>query len=185
MCGCESWITRDTEHPSTDASELCCWRRLLRVPGTSRRSNQSILKEIKPWISSGRFLLKLKSLYFGHLIQRADSLEKPWWWERLKGGEGDDRGWDGWMASPTQWSWVWTDSGRWWRTEEPGVLQSMGSQSWTGHSDWTSEQGIPQSARGFQPIGRNWRKQALKSSVTSAIMGEPACCVHLNISQIR
>ena len=55
-------------------------------------------------------------------------LKRPWCWERLKAGEGDDRGWDGWMASPTQWTWVWTNSGRWWKTEKPGVLQSMGSQ---------------------------------------------------------
>ena len=64
--------------------------------------------------------------------------KRPWCWERLKvGGEGDDRGWDGWMASPTQGTWVWVNSGRWWWTGRPGVLQSMGSQSWTRLSDWT------------------------------------------------
>ena len=74
-------------------------------------------------------MLKRKFQYFGHLIQRPNSLEKSWCWERLKaGGEGDDRGWDGWMASLTQWTWVWTSSGRWWRTGKAGVLQSMGSQ---------------------------------------------------------
>ena len=65
-------------------------------------------------------------------------LKRPWCWERLKaGGEGDDRGWDGWMASPTQWTWVWVNSGSWWWTGRPGVLQSMGSQM-VGH-DWATE----------------------------------------------
>ena len=74
-------------------------------------------------------MLKLKLQYFGHLIQRTDSLKRPWSWERLKmGGEGDDRRWDGWMASPTQWTWIWADSGSWWWTGRPGVLQSMGLQ---------------------------------------------------------
>ena len=64
--------------------------------------------------------------------------KRPWCWERLKaGGEGDDRGWDGWMASPTQWTWVWVNSWSWWWTGRPGILQSMGSQSWTRLSDWT------------------------------------------------
>ena len=74
-------------------------------------------------------MLKLKLQYFGHLMQRANSLEQPWFWERLKaGGEGDDRGWDCWMASPTWWTWISASSRRWWRTGNPGVLQSMGSQ---------------------------------------------------------
>ena len=84
----------------------CCWkrccRRLLRVPWTARRSNQSILKEISPEYSLEGLMLKLKLQYFGHLMQRTDSLEKTLCWERLKaGGEGDDRGWDGWRASLT------------------------------------------------------------------------------------
>ena len=65
-------------------------------------------------------------------------LKRPWCWERLKaGGEGDDRGWDGWMPSPTQWTWIWVSSGSWWWTGNPGVLPSMGLQSWTHLSDWT------------------------------------------------
>ena len=74
-------------------------------------------------------MLKLKFQYFGHLMWRADSFERPWTWEKLKsGGEGDDRGWDGWMASLTHWTWVWASSGSWWWTGKPGMLQSMGSQ---------------------------------------------------------
>ena len=80
-------------------------------------------------------MLKLKLQNIGHLMQRADW---PWCWERLKAGEeGDDRGWDGWMASPTRWIGVWASSGSWWWTGKPGVLQSIGSQSQTGLSDWT------------------------------------------------
>ena len=98
------------------------WRRLLRVPWTARRSNQSVLKEISPEYSLEGLMLKLKLQYFGLLMQRTDS---PWCWERLKaGGEGDDRGWDGWMASLTWWTWVWAISGSWWSTGKPGVLQS-------------------------------------------------------------
>ena len=78
-----------------DAFELWCWRRLLRVPWTARRSNQSILKEISPGCSLEALMLKLKLQFFGHLMQRADYLKRPWCWKRLRaGGEGDDRGWD-------------------------------------------------------------------------------------------
>ena len=91
-------------------NELWCWRRLLRVPWTARRSNQSILKEISPGCSLERIILKLKLQYFGHLMQNVDCLERLWYWEGLWAGEeGDDRGWNGWMTSPTGWMWVeWT-----------------------------------------------------------------------------
>ena len=113
---------------------------LLRVPLTARRSSQSILKEIIPGCTLEGLMLKLKLQYFGNLMWRADSFEKPspWCWERLRaGGEGDDRGKDGWMASLTQWTWVWVDSGSWLRTGRPGVLQFMGSQR-VGH-DWVTK----------------------------------------------
>ena len=83
-------------------------------------------------------MLKLKLQYFDHLLWRADSLKRPWCWGRLKaGGEGDDRGWDGWMVSLSQWTWVWVSSGSWWWTGKPGVLQSMGSQR--VRHDWATE----------------------------------------------
>ena len=137
MYGCESWTIKKAECQRTDAFELWCWRRLLRVPWTARKSNQSILKEISPEYSLEGLMLKLKFQYFGNLMWRTDSLEKSW--ERLKArGEGDDRGWDGWMASPTQWNWVWVGSGHWWWTGKPGMLQSMGSQSdTTKQLNWT------------------------------------------------
>ena len=133
-----SWTKKKAEHWRIDAFELWCWRRLLRVPWTARRSNQSILKEISPEYSLEGLMLELKFQYFGHMMQRTDSFEKTLMLERLKaGGEGDDRGWDGWMASPTQWTWVWASSRSWWWTGRPGVLQSMGSQR-VGH-DWATE----------------------------------------------
>ena len=76
MYGCESWIAKKAEHRRIDAFELWCWRRLLRVPWTARRSNQSMLKEISPGISSEGMMLKLKLQYFGYLMRRVDSLEK-------------------------------------------------------------------------------------------------------------
>ena len=87
MYGCESWTTKKAEHRRIDAFELWCWRRLLRVPWTARRSNQSILKEINPGISLEGMMLKLKLQYFGHLMWRVDSLEKT----LMLGGIGDRR----------------------------------------------------------------------------------------------
>ena len=93
MYGCESWTIKKAEHGRTDAFELCCWRSLLRVPWIARRSNQSNLKEISPEYSLEGLMFKLKLQYFGHLMQRTDSLEKTLMLERLKvGGEGDDKG---------------------------------------------------------------------------------------------
>ena len=139
MYGCESWAIRKAEHRRIDAFELWCWIRLLRVPWTARRSNQSILKGINPEYSLEGLMLKLKLRYLGHLMWRSDSSERPWWWERLKaGGEGDNRGWDSWVAPPTQWTWVWASSGRCWRTGNSGMLQSMGSQR--VRQDWATEQ---------------------------------------------
>ena len=109
------------------------WRRLLKVPWTARRSNQWILNKISPEYSLEGLMLKLKLQYFGHPMWRA-----IWCWERLKaGGQGDDRGQDGWMASLTQWTWIWVSSSSWWWTGRPGMLQCMGSQR-VGY-DWVTE----------------------------------------------
>ena len=95
-------------------------------------------KEISPEYSLKGLMLKLKLQYFGHLMRKANSLERPWLWEGLGAGEeGDVRRWDGWVASLTQWTWVWLNPGSWWWTGRPGMLRIMGSQSRTQLSDWT------------------------------------------------
>ena len=91
MYGCESWTIQKAEHRRTDAFELWCWIRLLRVPWTARRANQSILKEISPWCSLEGLILKLKLQYFGYLMQRADSLEKTLMLGKIEGRRR--RGW--------------------------------------------------------------------------------------------
>ena len=134
MYGCKRWTIKKAERQRIDAFELWCWRRLLGVPWTARRSNQSILKEISPEYSLEGLMLNLKLQYFGHLMWITDSFEKPWCWEKLKMGvEGDYRGWECWVASPTQWTWVWVNSRSWWCAGRPGVLQSMGLQK-VGHN---------------------------------------------------
>ena len=114
MYWCESWTIKKAECQRTDAFKLWCWKRLLRVPWTARRSSQSILKEINLEYSLEGLMLKLK--YFGCLVWRAKSLEKTLMLVRLRtGGGGVDRRWDDWIASLIQWAWVWANSGRWWR----------------------------------------------------------------------
>ena len=138
MYGCESWTVKKAEHWRIDAFELWCWRRLLRVPWTAGRSNQSILKEISPGCSLEGMMLKLKLQYFGHLMEELTHWKRLWCWEGLgAGGEGKDREWDDWMASPTWWTWVWVNSGSWWWTGRPGVLWFMGSQR--VRHDWATE----------------------------------------------
>ena len=142
MYECESWTIQKAECRRIDAFELWCWRWLLRVPWTAKRSNHSILKEINPEYSLEGLELKLKLPHFGHRTQRMTHQKRPWCWERFRaGGEGDDRGWDGWMASLTQWTWVWASSRRWWRIGKPGMLQSMGSER-VG-DDRATEQSLP------------------------------------------
>ena len=136
--GCESWTIKKVKCRQIDAFELWCWRRLLRVHWTARRSNQSILKEISPEYSLEGLMLKLKLQYFGHLMRRTDSLEKTLMLGKIKEGrEGDNRGWDGWMASPTQWTWVWVNSRSWWWRGRADVLQFLASQR--GGQDWVTE----------------------------------------------
>ena len=126
MYGCENWIIKKAERQRIDAFQLWCWRRLLGVPWTARRSNQSILKEIIPEYSL-EGLMKLKLQYFDLLCEELTHWKRPWCWERLKAeGEEDDRGWDGWMASPTQWTWVRASSVNWWWTGKAACCSSWG-----------------------------------------------------------
>ena len=115
MYRCESYSIK-AEHQRTDTFKLWCWERLLRVPWTARRSKPSILKKINPEYSLEGLTLKLKLQYLAPILwsKEPNHWKRPWCWERLKArGEGDDRGWDGWMASSTQWAWVWANSWRW------------------------------------------------------------------------
>ena len=138
MYGCESWTIKKAEHWKIDAVELWCWRRLLRVPWTAGRSNQSILKEISPEYSLEGLMLKLKLQYLGHLMQRTDSLENTLMLGKIEGGRRRGRQrMRCWMASPTRWTWIWASSGSWRWTGKPGVLQSMGL--WRVGHDWMSE----------------------------------------------
>ena len=136
MYGCESWTVK-TERRRIDTFELWCWRRLLRVPWTARRSDSPF------WRSALGFLWKewCKSWNSSTLATSHEALthwKRLWCWEGLgAGGEGDERGWDGWMASRTRWTWVWVNSGSWRWTGRPGVLRFMGSQR-VGH-DWATE----------------------------------------------
>ena len=138
MYGCENWTVKKAERRRIDAFELWCWRRLLRVPWTTRRSNQSILKESSLIIHWRDWSWSWNSNTLATWWEELAHWKRPWCWERLKvGGEGDDRGWDGWMASPTQWTWVWVNSRSWWWTGRPGMLWFMGLQI-VGH-DWATE----------------------------------------------
>ena len=138
--GCESSTIKKAECWRIDAFELWCWRRLLRVSWTARRSNQSIIEEISPGCSLEGLMLKLKLHTLATWCEELTHWKRPWSWERLRAGEGDNRGWDGWMASLTQWTRVWVESGSWWWTGRPGVLWFMGLQrvrhNWVTELNW-------------------------------------------------
>ena len=131
---------KKAEHQRIDALELWCWRRLFRFPWIARRSNQSILKEISPEYSLEGLMLKLKLQYFGHLMWRANSLEKTLMMRKMEGkGRREDKGWDAWMASPTQWTWVWVSSGSCWWTGKccsPGGHRVI--HNWATELNWAS-----------------------------------------------
>ena len=138
----EQFSSREKELRPTQASfkvlrhkGIKCHQRKV-VPWTARRPNQSLLKEINPEYSLEGLMLKLQ--HFGHWCKELTHWKRPSCWETLKAGEGDDRGWDGWMASLTQWTWVWANSRRQWRTGKPGMLQSTGSQRVRHDLDWTT-----------------------------------------------
>ena len=137
MYAYESWTIKKGESQIIGSLKLWCWRRLLRVPWMARKSNQSIQKEISPDYSLEALMLKLKLQYLATWCKELTHYKRPWYWERLKAGEGDERGWNGWMAS-TQWTWIWLSSRWWWRTGKPGVLQSMGLQR--VRHNWLTEQ---------------------------------------------
>ena len=128
----ESWAPKD----------WCFWtvvlENTLESPCTARQSNHSILKEISPGVHWKDWCWSWNSNTLAIWCEELTHWKRPWCWERLRAeGEGDNRGWDGWMASPTRWTWIWVNSGSWWWTGKPGVLWFIGSQSWIWLSDWT------------------------------------------------
>ena len=142
MYGCESWTVKKSERWRIDTFELWCWRRLLRVPWTARRSNQSILKEISPGFSLEGMMLKLKLQYFGHLMQRFDSLEKTLMLGGIGGRRRRGRQRMRWLDGITDSiMWIWVNSGSWWWTGRPGVLRFKGLQrvryDWATELNWT------------------------------------------------
>ena len=143
MYGCESWTIKKDECWIMDVFELWCWRRLLRVPWTARRSNQSILNGISPGCSLLGWCWKdwcwnWNSITLATWCEELTHLKRPWCWERVRAGEeGDDGGWDGWMASPTQWTWFCMESRSWWWTERPGMRWFMGLQR--VRHDWETQ----------------------------------------------
>ena len=141
MYGCESWTVKKAERQRVYAFELWCWRRLLKVPWTARRSSQSIPKEISPGCSKAW-------CWSWNSNTLATSCEELTHWKRLwcreglgAGGEGNDGGWDGWVASPNRWTWVWANFESWWWTGKPGTLQSKESDTteWLNWTDWKIE----------------------------------------------
>ena len=142
MYGCESWTVKKVERRRIDAFEVWCWRRLLRVPWTARRSNQSILKEIGLGVHWKDWCWSWNSSILATSCEELTHWKSPWCWEGLgAGGEGDDRGWDGWMASLIWWTCVWVKSGSWWWTGRPGKLQFMSQK--VGHSSNWNELNWP------------------------------------------
>ena len=140
MYGCESWTIKQAERRRIDAFELWCWRRLLRVPWTAR------IQPVNPkgnqfWIFIGRTDAEVETPILSILMWRTDSFEKTLMLGKIEGGRRRGQwGWDGWMASLTQWTWVWVGSGIWWWIGKPGMLQSMGSQrvrhNWVTKLNW-------------------------------------------------
>ena len=153
MYGCESWTMKKAERRRIDAFELRYWRKLLRVPCTARRSNQSILKQSVLNIHWKDGCWSQNSNTLATWCEEVTHWKRPCCWERLKaGGEGDDRGWDGWMALLTRWTWVWVSSRSWWQ----GIL---GCYSPWGHKESDSTERL------------NWTE----SHTVHFIWGGPIC----------
>ena len=165
---CESWTIKKAEHWTIDAFELWCWKRLFRVPWTARRSNQSILKKSFLSIHWKDWCWSWGSNTFATWWEELSHLKRSWCWERLKAeGEVDDRRWDGWMATPTRWTWVWASSGCWWWIGKPGGQQSGGHKGsdLTEQLNWTEWK-----QKGF-PGGSGIRNQSANAGDTGSISG--------------
>ena len=133
MCVCESWTIKKAECRKIDAFEPWCWKRL-ESPLNCEEIQPVHPKGNQSWIFIGRADTEAEAPILATWCEEVTHWKRPWCWERVKaGGKGDDKGWDGWMASPTRWAWVWASSRSWWWTGKAGVLQFMGSQR-VGHN---------------------------------------------------
>ena len=145
MYRCDSWIIKKTEHQRIDVFELWCWRRFFRIPWLStRRANHSSWRKPVLNIHWKGWCWSSNSNTLATWCKELTHWKRLQCWKRLEAGrKGDDRGWDGWMASLTQRTCIWVDSGSWWWTERPGLLQSMGSQivrhDWATELKWTAQ----------------------------------------------
>ena len=142
MYGCESWTVKKAERRRIDAFELWCWRRLFESPLDCKEIQPVYPKGNQSWIFIGRTDAEAETPVFWPPDAKTH-WKRPWCWERLRaGGEGDDSGWDGWMASLKWQTWVWVGSGSWWWTGKPGMPQSIGSQrvrhDWATELNWTT-----------------------------------------------
>ena len=173
MYGSQSWTIGKAEHWTTDAFKLCGWRRLLNVPWTARRSNQ--LRKLTLNIHWKDWCWSWNSNILATWCEELTHLKRPWCWERLNvWGEGDDRGWDGWMALLTQWTWAWVKPGSWWWTGKPGMLQSMGSHrvrhDWLNWTD--SLEGLKVKLQYLSHL--MWRADSQKTLMLGNIEGREA-----------
>ena len=152
MYGCKCWTIKKAKCRRIDAFELWCWKRLLRVLGLQGDPTSPSLRKSVLGVHWKDWCWNWNSSTLATWCEELTHLKRPWCWETLRaGGEGDDRGWDGWMASLTRWTWVWVNSGTWWWTERPGMLKSIGSQR-VGH-DWVTKL-TERSGMGWEVGGR-------------------------------
>ena len=172
MYECESWTIKKAEHQRIDDFKLWCWRKLLGVPWTAKRLNQSILKEICPEYSLEGLIVKLKSNTLVTWWEELTHWKRPWCWERLEAGGEWNRGWDGWMASLTWWTRVWASSGSWWSSGKPGVLQSTVLQrighNWATQLNWTDLQRERETTKAeLESFDKNSDSKDLNSNLSS------------------
>ena len=139
MYGCESWAIKKAEHWKFDDFELWCWRRLFESPLDCKEIKPVSPKGNQSWIFIGRSDAEAETpILLATLCQELTDWKRPWCWGRLKaGGEGDDRGWDGWMVSLTQWTWIWASSRSWWWQKAWRAAVHGIAKSWLQLSDWT------------------------------------------------
>ena len=162
--GYKSWTIEKAECRRIDAFRLWCWEKTLERSMDNKEIKLVIWKENQPWIVWKDWCWNWSSSTLATGCKEWTHWERPWCWERLRArGEGDNRGWDGCMASLTQWTWIWANSGRWWRTGKPDVLQSMGLHNWTGlkrlnNNSWNGQKHRSYFVVSKVPCSEEWKE---------------------------